>query len=317
MLGFSPIGVGPLGWVPDDAAPSGITGTANIALGALTGTGAARLPIVGGASAPLDPVTLVSTGALATTGQAAITLGDLTASGTGSALIGGQGSVTLGAVTLAATGSLAITGSASITLGALTGFGQGGAGDLPPLAGTASVTLGGLTINATGSLPIRGSAAITLGGITLVARAGGSRQAIRFLQFEAKAKRPISYRAQTVDLAFIAKAIAVDFPARRKRIHFIAENGENSMRKLPEKLVDEVWQCTMDCTAWIPEGATLTAFAADSISGDLDLTDFDVVDGNTGTWRVSAGAAGTNTFKVLATMSDGQIFGDTFSVLVN
>lgn len=101
-------------------APGGITGTANITLGALTVAGTGDL------------------GAAPITGSANITLGALTVAGAGTLgpePITGSASITLSALTVAGAGTVSgggITGTANITLGALTVAGTGTLGPEPP-----------------------------------------------------------------------------------------------------------------------------------------------------------------------------------------
>ncbi len=154
-----------LGLIPVEAATGGgITGSANITLGALTVAGTGTLgptPITGSANITLGALTLVGTGDVTSpsgiTGSANITLDALTVAGAGTlgpSPITGAASITLGALTVSGAGTLGpapITGSGNIILDALTLAGTGTI-STGGITGVANITLGALTVAGTGTL---------------------------------------------------------------------------------------------------------------------------------------------------------------------
>jgi hypothetical protein len=128
-------------------------------------------------------------------------------------------------------------------------------------------------------------------------KAGTVRQAVRVLVFKALPKS-VSFRTARKNLSFTAKV-----------------GGGTTMQGLPSKLPEEIWLCKLDCSAWVPLGATISAFDAEVVSGAVVVTEASLADANTGTFLVSGGNSHSfSTIRVLATMSDGQVFGETFTV---
>jgi len=129
---------------------SGISGTVNAALGALTASSAGVVAIKGQVSKTLAAMTATSAGAVAIKGATAKTLGALTVSASGSVgtiVTTGTLNATLGALTVSASGKVAIAGQVSKTLGALISTSTG----VLPIKGQVSATLGALTVTATGA----------------------------------------------------------------------------------------------------------------------------------------------------------------------
>lgn len=128
-------------------------------------------------------------------------------------------------------------------------------------------------------------------------KAGTVRQAVRVLVFKALPKS-VSFRTARKNLSFTAKV-----------------GGGTTMQGLPSKLPEENWLCKLDCSAWVPLGATISAFDAEVVSGAIVVTEAALADATTGTFLVSGGNSHSfSTIRVLATMSDGQVFGETFTV---
>lgn len=155
---------------PQAVSGSGINGTADITLGAVTASSAATLDIKASAAITLGAIASSSASTLALRGTAAITLGAITTTSAAALQIVASAPVTLGAVTAAAQATLQIKGTADITLGAI---GVSSATKLA-LAAQASITLGEITAASTGvvgSAPITGTADITLGAVSLSATA--------------------------------------------------------------------------------------------------------------------------------------------------
>lgn len=89
------------------------------------------------------------------------------------------------------------------------------------------------------------------------------------------------------------------------------------MQNLPTKIADEIWQCAFDLSAWIGEGNSVATFDADVVSGSIIVSDAELSDGATGAFRVSGGrSCSSSIFRAFATMTDGQVYGETFRVSV-
>lgn len=117
------------------AADTGIVGTLNATLGALTSASTGQLAISGSLSAAFGALTASATAALEINGAASITLGELTSSAAGTLAITGALDATFGELTSTATGTLPITGGLSATFGELVLSAQGGEPqniDVPP-----------------------------------------------------------------------------------------------------------------------------------------------------------------------------------------
>jgi len=170
-------------------APTGVTGTLNAALGALTVAGAGTVEVSGTLSRTLGALTLSAAGAVpvsgsltatlgglglaatgvvgspAITGTLSATLGALTLASAGTAQVAGALTQTLGALGLAATGAVGVSGSLAATLGPLTLV----AAATARVTGSLTATLGPLTLTAAGTLPVIGTLNATLGSLGLVA----------------------------------------------------------------------------------------------------------------------------------------------------
>ena len=146
-------------------ASSGISGSLNVTLGALTLAAAGVVAIAGAAAPTLGALTGSAQATVEVRGSASPTLGALTlaAAGTvGGAEILGELDATLGALQSSATGAVAISGSASRTLDALSASATGTVG----VRGATSSTLGALISSAQGAVEVRGAAAQTFGELT-------------------------------------------------------------------------------------------------------------------------------------------------------
>lgn len=89
------------------------------------------------------------------------------------------------------------------------------------------------------------------------------------------------------------------------------------MQKLPTKISNEIWQCSFNLSAWIGEGNTVATFSVDVISGSIVVSDAELSDSTTGSFRVSGGnSLSSSVFRAFATMADGQVYGETFQVTV-
>lgn len=250
-------------------------------------------------------VELVATAGPATvTGNAAavapiLTLTAPVASASGAQVIGTvSGAVSAVAPVLTLSAPVA-SASGSLTVGTVTGSASATAPILtlsaPVASGTGSQATGTITGTGSAVAPVLTLSAPVVAAMGAFSEGGVVSTPIRTLQLTARAKK-------------------ISFTARAKRLSFTANVGSN-MHGLPQKLPDEIWQISLDCTPWIPTGATMTDFAAVAVSGSVTVSGEDIVDGDTGTFRISGGiVSGFSTVRVLATMSDGQVFGDLFSV---
>lgn len=150
----------------------GVTGVANITLGAVTLSAAGGVQVAGAASLLGSATTATSAGAILVAGAATLVGSSVSAAGAGALLVQGSASITLDAVSISAAGvvgSTPIIGAADITLGA-TGVAADGAA---AVAGAASITLGTVSLAAAGTVgggAITGDADITLGAVTVSAQ---------------------------------------------------------------------------------------------------------------------------------------------------
>lgn len=89
------------------------------------------------------------------------------------------------------------------------------------------------------------------------------------------------------------------------------------MLKLPTKMPAEVWKCSVDLTPWTATGGVVQAIAMAPSSGSVTVGSASLIGPNEATFNISGGVSKTtNTFTLLATMADGQVFGQSFSVIV-
>lgn len=146
-------------------APSGVSGSLNKTLGALTGAGAGTVAVSGSLSKTLGAVTAAGAGGVAVSGTGAATLGALTVDGEGTVTGGIEGTLnqTLGSLAAAGTGTVDVSGSLSKTLDAATVIGTG----TVDVAGAGAVTLGALVSAGAGAVAVDGAASITLGDLAL------------------------------------------------------------------------------------------------------------------------------------------------------
>lgn len=119
----------------------GVTGTANITLGAFTSTAAGTLTVAGSAS---------------------VSIGGMTTAATGITAVAGEATFTFDAMAIAAAGSTAVTAFSDVTFGAVTVSGAGVAGGI---SGSAALTFGAMATTATGTVTIDGSASIGFGAM--------------------------------------------------------------------------------------------------------------------------------------------------------
>lgn len=170
---------------PHGHAASGatVTGTANAALGALTGTAtgtpsvpgtmaatlgalaataAAVRTVLGSAVTALGRAVGTIAGVRTTSGTAASSLGALAATATGEPSVPGTAAAQLGALAASATAVRTVVATASSSLGAAAGTATG----TRTTTGTGSAALGALSATATGEPSVPGTAQATLGGLT-------------------------------------------------------------------------------------------------------------------------------------------------------
>jgi hypothetical protein len=178
--------------------PTGVNGSLNVTLGAISLAATGTAPIGGAAAITLGTLVDSASGTTTAAGSVAAILGQLTAGGLGTVTAFGALEVTLGSLALTAAGSAPAAGNLSSTLAPLTLAASGGVqasagltAALAPLTlvatGTApnpqvqqpseatgqlSRSLGSLTLAATGTAPAGGQASITLG--VLAASAAGA-----------------------------------------------------------------------------------------------------------------------------------------------
>lgn len=140
-----------------------VAGSASVTLGALTAAGTGTVAVQGGLATALGALTLAGTGTIGVAGQAALTLAALTAAGAGTVAVAGQAALALASVAVGAAGTVSVSGALSTTLGALTVT----AAAAVAVTGTASVTLGALSVSASGTVAVAGVAAMPLAALTL------------------------------------------------------------------------------------------------------------------------------------------------------
>lgn len=113
---------GALALFKEPSAPSPVTGSLAVTLGAVSASAAGTVTLSGAGALTLAGATVASSGAVAVAGSSAVALADVGLSGSGavgSSPISGALSVALSDVLAAASGAVTITGAAGLSLGAM------------------------------------------------------------------------------------------------------------------------------------------------------------------------------------------------------
>lgn len=89
------------------------------------------------------------------------------------------------------------------------------------------------------------------------------------------------------------------------------------MIKLPTKMPAEVWRCLIDVTAWTVDNNAIASVTTTAPGGSLVVSGVSLLSPTEVVFLLSGGNVKTTyKFSILATMNDGQVFGEELSVVV-
>lgn len=125
-------------------------------------------PVTGSLAVTLGAVSASAAGTVTLSGAGALTLAGATVASSGAVGIAGASSFTLGSVGLSVAGAAAIAGGANNALGSL-GLSGAGAVGASPISGALSVALSDVLAAASGAVTITGAAGLSLGAMEVSA----------------------------------------------------------------------------------------------------------------------------------------------------
>ena len=159
---------GALALFKEPSAPSPVTGSLAVTLGAVSASAAGTVTLSGAGALTLAGATVASSGAVGIAGASSFTLGSVGLSVAGAAAIAGGANNALGSLTLGGAGAVAVAGSSAVALADVGLSGSGAVGS-SPISGALSVALSDVLAAASGAVTITGAAGLSLGAMEVSA----------------------------------------------------------------------------------------------------------------------------------------------------